>query len=157
MYDLPESFDHFNEEYDHRGRRTFLRTYTQLKAAADFASTTMLLFLQPQMLFEEPSLLSPEDERTWHYVSEDWKGPAAKVDRTELMRRVRSKIPEYMRELGIEYYDVASIGSARTADRTLYIDYCHMTPDGARVLAERMFPPVFARVSEVVQSRQGAR
>jgi lysophospholipase L1-like esterase len=117
----------------------------------------MMLFLQPQMLFEEPSLLSPEDARTWHYVSEDWKGPAAKVDRTELMRRVRSKIPEYMRELGIEYYDVASIGSARTADRTLYIDYCHMTPGGARVLAERMFPPVYARVLKVVQSRQGAR
>jgi hypothetical protein len=57
-----------------------------------------------------------------------------------------------MQEIGVEYHDDASaLGSETTKDRALYIDYTHVTPEGAKVVAEKLFPYVYPKVSEILK------
>jgi hypothetical protein len=152
VYELPTSLANFDTYYRKRVDVT-LQRYTLLKAAADYAKAKMIVFLQPQMLFETPETLSAADLKTRDVVVNfDWSSPPGRVDRAEFMRRVRSVMPGYMRELGVEYHDDASsLGSSATKDRALYIDYTHVTPDGSKVVAEKIFPYVYPKVLEILR------
>lgn len=147
VYDLPTSLDGFDVYYRKRAAATFLERYTLIKAAADYAKARLIVFLQPQMLFEDPDTLSRADQETRDKVLVDWSAPAGHVDRSQFMKRVRSVMPEYMSEVGVEYHDDASaLGSSATKDRALYIDYTHVTPEGAKVVAARLSPYVYAKL-----------
>jgi hypothetical protein len=154
VYELPTSLADFDVYYPKRAAVT-LQRYTLLKAAADYAKAKMIVFLQPQMLFEDPQTLSEADLRTRDAVLKfDWSTPAGRVDRAEFMKRVRSAMPGYMKEIGVEYHDDASsLGSSAKKDLALYIDYTHVTPDGAKAVAEKLFPYVYPKVLEIVRGR----
>jgi hypothetical protein len=150
VYDLPASLDDFETYYRKRARMTFMQRYTLLKAAADYAKAKMVVFLQPQMLFEDPNSLSEPDLKTREAVLQDWSTPEGQVDRAEFMKRVRAAMPGYMREIGVDYHDDASaLGSEATKDRALYIDYTHVTAEGAKVTAQKIFPYVYPEIMEI--------
>jgi hypothetical protein len=152
-YQLPATFDGFDALYDQRARFTFMRTYTQIKAALDFANAQMIFFLQPQMMLENPDVLSPADLATRREVFVTWSSPTGQVDRAELMSRIRLKIPGYMKQIGVEYHDIGTVGSSTHKDESLYIDYTHLTAGGSKAAAEQMLAPTLARVTEVLRHR----
>jgi hypothetical protein len=149
MHDLPATFDGFDANYDRRAHATFMRTYSQLRAATEYAHIPMIVFLQPEMLLEDMTVLSDTDRETHKKVEEDWM-PSGAVPRDEFMRRVRAKMPGYMAEIGVEFHDVAAIASPATHDRALYIDYTHLTREGSEALAQRMFPFIFPKIDKIV-------
>jgi hypothetical protein len=152
-YHVPDSFEGFEASYQRRAENTFMRSYYQFKAAGEYYGFPFIVFLQPQMLLEDPDYLSPADLKTLEHVRTDWRSPPGKVDRAEIMRHIRQLLPQYFAANGIEFHDVAGIGSSAARSRQLYIDYTHVTPTGAEVTAALIFPAVRARLQDLLDGR----
>lgn len=150
IYDVPEDLSAFEADYTRRAQNTFLRAYVQLKAGIGYFGAPMIVFLQPQLQVEEPALLGTEDRRTLALVNNEWKG-SAKVTRTEFMNRVREILPGLLGSIDVEFHDVSQLGASEHAASTLYIDYTHVTPEGAKVCAAKMFPWVWPRVEMIAR------
>jgi lysophospholipase L1-like esterase len=48
----------------------------------------------------------------------------------------------------VPYTDIGSLAQGTGERGQLYIDYCHLTPAGARRVAERMLPAVLDKILE---------
>ena len=65
--------------------------------------------------------------------------------------RTRTLLPDLFESQGIPFHDVATIAAPSTTDRQLYLDYCHLTPEGSEVVAPaslRSAPAGKPRVSQ---------
>jgi hypothetical protein len=151
IYELPENFRNFERDYDTRAQ-LYLRVYSQILAAAKFDHVSVFLFLGPQMMTENEHLLGERDLRTRRAVLKDWGSPAGRVDRTEFMNRVRTRLPAYFKSIDFPYHDISALGSTENKHKALYIDYCHVTEQGAEVVAGKIQKNIEDRVLEIVSS-----
>ncbi len=149
IYELPENFDGFDESYDIRAK-SFLRTYAQLKAAIEFDHAKPVLFLGPQLVNEDTAKLSPKDTQILAEVQKSMLGTAM---RGEFMHRVRARLPRDFASIGLPYYDVSELAAPENMDKRLYIDYTHVTPVGAEIIARKMYGPLYERVMDIVKER----
>lgn len=128
-------------------RRTYVRDLWQIHALGKYAGYEHCVFLQPEVVFEKSEDLVKSDRKI-QSLTEKLQG----VDAVRLMKRVRVELPSLFREAGIPYHDLGQIASNRTSGLPLYIDYCHLTPQGAATLAKNMadilFPMVIKRISQ---------
>lgn len=67
------------------------------------------------------------------------------------MKRVREKLPRYFNSIDFPFYDVSTIASEANKNKTLYIDYCHLTPEGSEAIASNMLEPLKQSVMESIQ------
>jgi hypothetical protein len=150
QYSLPESYKGLEELCKKRAKTTYLRFYTQLKAAANFLNGAEIqVFLQPQMMLEDPNYLSESDLEIRKHVIKSWESKQGEVTRSEFMKKVRLLVPRFMKEAGIEFYDVATpatSGGGKGKER-IYIDYTHVTPKGAEVTANNMAPHIWPKIA----------
>ncbi|MEO8340125.1 MAG: hypothetical protein ABI604_10475 [Nitrospirota bacterium] len=154
IYELPDTLDGFEESYDKKARE-FLRTYAELKTAIEFDGAKVLLFLGPQLQMEDEKLLGPKDHATLIQVRKDQNVASAKVERGEFMRRVRARLPYTFETIGFPYIDVSNLASEGERVDGLYIDYCHVTPKGAKVYADKMLRSVKQGVLAAIQKGVG--
>lgn len=121
---------------------TFLRAYAQIQALGRKRDFETIVFLQPEMIFEAAESLSLPDREilsiTTRYRSRD---------KIELRRAIRQLLPDLFRRQELEFHDLGEIGAPSLE---LYLDYCHLTPEGSLAVARRMIPAV----SEVLARRQ---
>ena len=128
-------------------RGTFLRSLWQINRLGDFEDYGHLVFLQPQVVFEEDGRLTRHDREikriTKERIHRNW----------ELMTRVRKQLPGIFEEVGIPFFDLGDIAGRNSQEGDLYLDYCHLTPEGSKVVAGRirevLYPRVLARLKAV--------
>ena len=111
---------------------SIFKAYRQLKTLGEMFDFELMVFLQPELQFEKPELLSDTDREL-----------QALTARYEIYTRrgeIRPLFPEQFRRHGIAFADIAEIASDATRQTNLYLDYCHLSPEGSVVAAERMLP-----------------
>jgi hypothetical protein len=121
--------------------RTFLLSYRQIASLSKFIGAQMpVVFLQPVVMFEDRATLGATDRQIYDITSiadpflSSWG-------------EIRAMLPGLFGAAGIEFHDIGQIGgSADTHTTHLYIDYCHLSPQGAQRVAELMYPAVMRRV-----------
>lgn len=125
--------------------RQALRELWQIHALGRYANFDHAIFLQPEIVFEREDTLSPED-RKLRQITMKW----LPQDVPEKMRQVRELLPEWFQRRELPLVDLGEIGAEETSTQQLYLDYCHLSPDGARVTAQRiadsLYPTVKARI-----------
>ena len=106
------------------------------------------MFLQPEVVFENTHELDPRDAAI-KATTERLYGE----ERVEIMRRARGLFPELFATHQVPYTDIGSLAHGPDDRGQLYMDYCHLTPEGARAAAERMLPVVLDKVLERLAPR----
>jgi lysophospholipase L1-like esterase len=127
----------------------FLRNYRLIDHFAREAGIDYHVFLQPEVVFENDQRLHPQD-RAIKTTTEQLYGP----ERVELMQRARGRFPALFAGRGIPYTDLGAVAAGAGAQAQLYLDYCHLTPQGAQAVAERMLPVVMAKMLERLRREQ---
>ncbi|MBL4844261.1 MAG: hypothetical protein JKY65_01935 [Planctomycetes bacterium] len=156
----PKDMTNLNERYRERARRTFLWTYHQLAAATSYRGTPMAVFLQPQIVFEDPSLLSPNDQKTLTEVRKIM-GPSEGVsvdDTVTFMNEVRRLLPELFQEIGVTFYERAVFTAPLKKQGSVdyFLDYTHLTPEGSAEFGGRMFESLLPSIETLVSKRKSA-
>ena len=140
----------FDSQYERIAHDSFLRAYTQIKALGDYYGFKLAFFLQPEIIFEAPSVLSPQDVEL-QSLTETMRNqinPSA----TAIARHIRTLL---LRLFSIhnfnEFHDVAEIGATELRATQLYIDYCHLTPAGSKTVAKHLSPAILRIILDAVQ------
>ena len=121
----------------------FLRNYRLIDAFSQYYGFDYHVFLQPEVVFEDTSRLDPRDAAI-KATTERLYGE----QRVEIMRRARSQFPELFAMHQVPYTDLGSLADDAGAHGQLYMDYCHLMPEGAQAVAERMLPVVLEKILE---------
>ncbi len=121
----------------------FLRNYKLMDAFSDYHGFCYHVFLQPEVVFENTDHLSPAD-REIAQITRDKYVPG----REEIMIRSRPEFPALFEQAGIPFTDVAQIAGPAHQDKSLYVDYTHLTPEGSKLVADRMLPVVVEAIAE---------
>jgi hypothetical protein len=144
---LPER--NFVETLQQAANDGFLRNYRLIAAFSQYYGFDYHVFLQPEVVFENTHLLDPRDAAI-KATTERLYGE----ERVEIMRRARGLFPELFATHEVPYTDIGSLGQGFDDRRQLYMDYCHLTPEGARAAAERMLPVVLDKVLKRLAPRR---
>lgn len=131
----------FGEALRETAAAGFLRNYRMIDAFAKYYGIDYHVFLQPEVVFEDARQLGSQD-RASKATTERLYGK----ERVALMRRARSLFPELFARHQVPYTDIGSLAHQAGDRGQLYMDYCHLMPEGARVAAERMLPVVLPKV-----------
>jgi hypothetical protein len=138
---LPEG--DFAEALQQAATGGFLRSYRLIEAFSQYYGFDYHVFLQPEVVFEDASRLDPQDAAI-KATTERLYGE----QRVEIMRRARSQFPELFAMHQVPYTDLGSLADDAGAHGQLYMDYCHLMPEGAQAVAGRMLPVVLERILE---------
>ena len=130
-------------------RRTFLRDLWQIHQLGQRQGYEHCVFLQPEVVLESAEGLTEHDREiqriTIEHMSDE--GP-------ETTRRIREILPSQFQTEQIPFYDVSQLTPLNTAKDDLYIDYCHLTPAGARLVAEQIEQVLFPMVVERIEASE---
>ncbi len=143
---LPEG--DFGEALQQAATAGFLRNYRLIEAFSQYYGFDYHVFLQPEVVFENTHELDPRDAAI-KATTERLYGE----ERVEIMRRARGLFPELFATHQVPYTDIGSLAHGPDDRGQLYMDYCHLTPEGARAAAERMLPVVLDKVLERLAPR----
>jgi len=140
--------DSFSAEgYLATARRTFVRALWQIHNLGRLEGYDHLVFLQPKLLFEDNLLLS-EHDRTIKDITRGKREP----EYVETMGQMRGILPLLFEEHGIPFYDMGELGPFNKDRSDLYLDYCHLTPEGSKALAERICDVLYPGIREKCQT-----
>jgi hypothetical protein len=146
----PQSQTSLAEAEEAYARRTFLLSYLQLATLSrSIGAQLPIIFLQPVVIFEEKSTLSAADQQVYEITS-------AAHPFLSTWGQIRAMLPGLFAASGIEFHDIGQIGGSVEKDIQLYIDYCHLSSDGAERAAELMYPAVMRRVETWLRESERA-
>jgi len=138
----------FVSEFKETAHTGFMRNYMLIDSFANYYDFCFHVFLQPEVVFEELSLLSDHDANIADITRTHYGQP-----REELMKRSREQFSDLFSRNGIDFTDIGEIGGTEHKDEALYIDYTHLTPRGSKLVADRMLPVIKRMVPQCGQSR----
>jgi hypothetical protein len=129
--------------YEATARNTYVRAYTQVASLAPLYGFKMAVFLQPELVFEDPANLAEPDQKV-KALTEKLQGD----DDVKRMRRIHALVPGMFRKYlpGLSYTDLSILAPVKT-EEPLYVDYCHMTGRGSQGVAAGMAPVVKAIIT----------
>lgn len=122
-------------------RRTFLRALWQINRLGQLEGYDHVVFLQPEVVFENPQALTPHDQAVQKTTLRNMN-----TEDVQAMVRLRGSFPTLFSKYGIGYHDVAELGPKTFPGEDLYLDYCHLTPAGSIKAAQAMFPVILDMV-----------
>ena len=108
----------------------------------------MAVFLQPELELEDAGVLNEKD-----VALRDTRLKNTPANTALAMTTIRGMLPEVFQSIDVPFNDVSSIATGASRGSQLYVDYCHLTPDGSRSLAEKMKGPLAATVSALLKNR----
>ena len=121
---------------------SIFKSYAQFQALAKLYDFEMMVFLQPQVVFEKSEVLSSEDIAIQALTREH--------DGNTRRETIRAALADNFQRYNIQFHDIAEIAGVDTRDQQLYTDYCHLTPAGSELVAQRMSRAVFDQVEEIL-------
>lgn len=144
---FPAPADDLEQRISVIARRTFLRDLWQIHQLGLRQGYDHCVFLQPEVILEEPADLTEHDR---HIRQLTLRHLPERADVTT--RRIRDLLPELFETEGLPFYDVSTLAPHNADHEDLYLDYCHLTPAGARIVASRiedvLYPMVTARIAK---------
>ncbi|MEM7405096.1 MAG: hypothetical protein AAF458_07365 [Pseudomonadota bacterium] len=126
----------FATEYKAAASIGFLRNYALSHQLGKLHGFELHVFLQPEIVFEDPQLLVPADRAIRTTTQTLNGGP----DGAQFMSKARQQLPVLFADAGIAFTDIGQIARRGKPEAQLYIDYCHLTPAGAARVAEHIVP-----------------
>ncbi|MCH8829265.1 MAG: hypothetical protein IID45_06775, partial [Planctomycetes bacterium] len=130
-------------------RRQYLRDLWQIRQLGKYAGYDHYVFLQPTLVFEPDEKLSESDKRLKQITAKNLAdGEPVK------MQRIRKLLPAIFQKHDIPFFDVAQISATDTKKENLYLDYCHLTPTGARITAERIAGHLYPHLLQWIRKRR---
>jgi lysophospholipase L1-like esterase len=139
QFEQPRTVDkEFPRNVDAVLKESIFKSYVQFQALGKLFNFDMMVFLQPQIALENADVLSPIDQELKTMTLQHEINPR----RAEIRPLFAAQFTKY----GIAFADISEIGSAGTRSKALYIDYCHLSPAGSAVVAERMVTSVLAKI-----------
>ncbi len=133
----------FSAELEATARVGFLRNYKLIETFGNYHGFCYHVFLQPEVVFEDAAHLSELDRETAR-ITRDFYFPG----REDVMKRARLELPALFQHAGIPFTDIGEIAAPEHRDKALYVDYTHLTPEGSKLVADRMLPVVTRRAAE---------
>lgn len=130
-------------------RRTFLRDLWQIHQLGQRQGYDHCVFLQPKVVLEPAEGLTEHDREIQRITIERMPDQAS-----ENARRIRGLLPSLFQAEGLPFYDVSALTPHNDANEDLYIDYCHLTPAGARLVAEQIEEVLFPMVVERIEASE---
>ena len=124
--------DELTEKYHSLAKINYIRAYRQINTLGNIFDFKMMVFLQPEVRFEDPNILSAEDRKIREITISLGGGHES------FRHLLRNLIPGIFADAGLPFYNLGSIGSKEDENKQLYLDYCHLTPNGSRRVAEEM-------------------
>lgn len=124
---------------------SIFKAYRQLKSLGEMFDFELMVFLQPQLALENSDLLSDTDR--------ELQALTARHEINPRRSEIRPLFPAQFERHGIAFADMAEIASEATRQVNLYLDYCHLSPEGSVVAAERMLPWVRPLVDRRLAAR----
>ncbi|MGH7232657.1 MAG: hypothetical protein ACREJU_15060 [Nitrospiraceae bacterium] len=120
----------------------YLDLVNDLKVGAARRNIKIVYGLQPQIVVEEPSNLSKKDQQIQQiafqhqrdFGSLSWRYLTSKIS----SRLTKESTPNF------RFVDLVTIAKDHPGE--LYTDYCHLTAEGNRIVAERLYPIVAAMI-----------
>ncbi len=141
------------QRVEDNGRRNFAKMVERNSLILAHERVDALFALQPEIAFEQSKRRSEIEQKIYDEMLNYW--PEGYV---EFKNRARPIV------LGL-LERAAAVGGAQTIDlsdiyggleETAYTDYCHLTPDGNRVLAEHLAPRVASMLRDRVARQSPA-
>ncbi|MHC4879599.1 MAG: SGNH/GDSL hydrolase family protein [Planctomycetota bacterium] len=126
-----------NQDFDSNvreiARTTFLRDLWQIHQLGKRQGYDHCVFLQPEVVLEDAASLT-DDDRNIQQITLDHLPAGAAQD----MHRIRELLPSLFADEGIPFHDVSNLAAHNASSEDLYIDYCHLSPAGARAVAAQI-------------------
>jgi hypothetical protein len=141
--------DDFDANIGEIARRTFLRDLWQIHQLGQRQGYEHCVFLQPEVVLEPAAALTEHDREIQRITVERMPDQAP-----ENARRIRGLLPSLFQAEGLPFYDVSALTPLNDANEDLYIDYCHLTPAGARLVAEQIEEVLFPMVVERIEASE---
>ncbi len=132
----------FSAELAETARVGFLRNYKLIETLGDYHGFCYQVFLQPEVVFEDTANLGAVD-REIAQITRDRYSPG----REEIMKRARPAFPALFEQAGVPFTDIGEIADPAHQDKVLYVDYTHLTPEGSKLVADRMLPVVVEAIA----------
>ncbi|MDO6462237.1 hypothetical protein Q4485_16120 [Granulosicoccaceae sp. 1_MG-2023] len=129
-YQAPAVADVSPADYRLYARDNYLRFYQQFRALAEIYGFSMHLFIQPEILLEDPALLS-EHDRMIYRISDEYGDRESKTS-------IHPQLQGVFADSGLAVTDFTQLAPDNDKGLDLYFDYTHLTPDGSALLADNM-------------------
>jgi hypothetical protein len=130
------------QRYREYAMKSFLRALWQINRLGKLEGYRHCVFLQPEVVLESEGLLSPHDRDLKRltlqlnpYKQYEW-----------YMKSLRAQLPGLFQEMDIPFYDLGTICGDTGMRGDLYVDYCHLTPVGADVVAAKMCDILYPQI-----------
>lgn len=150
--DLPAPADQEAGIHEY-ARQSYLRDLTVIRDLGKSEGYEHLVFAQPEVLLEDEALLTEADRKIKAITLQ-----ASSPDQAALMAKVAAMLPKLFAARGLTFHDLTRISVRNPTGQPLYVDYCHLSPNGAKVLGEAiadiLAPGILARARK--PARQGS-
>lgn len=143
--------DQVETKYENYAEKTFLRAYRQIRTLGAELGSDIVVFLQPELDQENRRLLSPADRELQEITLEQEEPLTA-----ERKKRIRARLPALFDKHGIEFHDLVTLADETTRDRRLYTDYCHLSPAGSLLAAEKIADALRPRLASLLATGPAA-
>lgn len=144
------AFDNLQDYYSIYAHNTFIRTYKLIQTLEKHHGFKTLVFLQPEIVFEKSSNLGKKDTALREKTIEINKSynyfETGNVDNLKVRMAMRKMLPNLFQLYGIPFYDIAEIASPKEDKKQLYVDYTHLTVEGARRVGIKMATQLFPHI-----------
>lgn len=129
-------------------RQSWLRDLTVIRDLGRIEGFAHMVFAQPEVVLEEDARLTETDRWLKEITLQSMSSP----EQMELMRAVAPMLPKLFAEREIDFHDLTRIAGLSTSGKALYVDYCHLSPEGARVLGETIAGIMTPKVLELARN-----
>jgi hypothetical protein len=137
----------FLDLYEKVAKNTFLRIYQIFSLLSSEYGFSWRVFLQPEIVFEDQKKLSSNDRKLQEITV---KGISQ--EKVEKMKTIRKFLPELMKKNGIPFSDLGEIAIGADSENHLYLDYCHLSVEGSKAVAQQIFQEISGEVQKRVTS-----
>jgi hypothetical protein len=121
-------------------RNTYLRALLQIQALGKIENYQHLLVIQPEIVQENAKYLGAKDRELQVLTAK------LKADRYQKSLEIAQYIPDILTDAKIEFLDFRHIAALDTTKEQLYLDYCHLSPHGTRLVGERLGKILLSRI-----------
>ena len=119
-------------------KQQYLRDLWQIHQLGKREGYDHMVFLQPEVIFEDPELLTKSDLHLQQLTEQYYQ-----KGQIERMKKIRKLFPKLFKDAKIPFHDVAQFTDINPIREAMYIDYCHLSPEGANALANEIARRVF--------------
>ena len=133
----------FAENYRNCATKSFMRALWQIYRLGDREGYRHCVILEPEIIFEDESLLTEHDRHILQATNRLAEQSGFNWPKKKAMRDL---LPGFFEDQGIPFHDLGELAPHNPGRQDLYLDYCHLSPEGSRVAAEQIFRLLYPQI-----------